>query len=121
MVARCRKRRFRPSREITTNSPSSSNRLGHNPLKVEIWVRVPVRVQQYTAGWTGEAPAWSHKPNYAGSNPAPATKNFVFFNKHLTIKLKIGCIFVLLKNKSNRSLTYCGNIQIREFRFASSY
>lgn len=25
------------------------------------------------AGWTGEAPARSHKPNYEGSNPSPAT------------------------------------------------
>lgn len=26
-------------------------------------------------GWTGEVPAWSHKPNHEGSNPSPATIN----------------------------------------------
>lgn len=32
------------------------------------------RPEYNIAGWTGEVPAWSHKPNDAGSNPAPATK-----------------------------------------------
>lgn len=29
---------------------------------------------KYIAGWTGEVPAWSHKPENGGSNPSPATR-----------------------------------------------
>lgn len=36
-------------------------------------IRHLVRTKK-TAGWTGEVPARSHKPNDVGSNPAPATK-----------------------------------------------
>jgi hypothetical protein len=39
--------------------------VGSNPT-------VPVNINKI-AGWTGEAPARSHKPNDVGSNPTPAT------------------------------------------------
>ena len=46
-------------------------------MAVNHWVvglspTVPANLNKI-AGWTGEAPARSHKPNDVGSNPTPAT------------------------------------------------
>lgn len=39
-------------------------------------VRIPPE-ELHNAGWTGEVPAGSHKPNDGGSNPSPATDSSI--------------------------------------------
>lgn len=34
--------------------------------------------KKYIAEWTGEVPAWSHKPENPGSNPGSATNKVLF-------------------------------------------
>lgn len=38
-----------------------------------VWLKERERRNLYIAGWTGEVPARSHKPNDVGSIPTPAT------------------------------------------------
>ena len=77
-----------------TDRPVRLSVRGHQPLTLGRWVQFPYgllaewrngEIEQrvhsgfsipqflnFIAGWTGEAPAGSHKPSDAGSNPAPA-------------------------------------------------
>lgn len=50
-------------------------------------VLVPSLNASEIAGWTGVAPARSHKPNYAGSIPAPATNPFTTFRSNQALVL----------------------------------